>query len=61
MIPKILPPSPLEMPKPEENPEIIPIIHPEEPIIPKEDPAIIPDENPIKNPPHEIPPPAEAH
>ena len=52
------PGKPFEIPSPEKHPEIEPA-DPEEPIIPEEDPDIIPDENPFETPPYEIPPPAE--
>lgn len=56
---KIQPAKPFEIPPPEKNPEINLPVDPEEPIIPEEDPDIIPDENPFETPPYEIPPPAE--
>ncbi len=49
--PEVLPPSKI--------PEISPLIDPEEPLIPEEDPDEIPEENPFVSPPYEIPPPAE--
>ena len=53
------PDKPLEIPSPEKHPEINPVIDPEEPIVPIEDPDIIPDEDPFETPPYEIPPPGE--
>jgi hypothetical protein len=40
-------------------PEVKPIIEPEDPVIPVEDPDIIPDEEPFETPPYEIPEPGE--
>lgn len=58
MAKKKKPDKPVEIPKPE-NPEIKPA-DPEEPLnIPKEDPDIIPDDDPFETPPEEIPPPGE--
>jgi len=59
MAKKIKPDKPLEIPSPEGKPEIDPIIDPEEPLIPTENPDIIPDEDPFETPPYEIPPPGE--
>lgn len=50
-LPEVLPPIKI--------PEIIPLIDPEEPLIPEEDPDAIPEEDPYVSPPYEIPPPAE--
>ena len=50
-----------EIPSPDKQPEIIQPFDPEDPIIPVEDPAIIPDEDPFETPPpYEIPPPGES-
>ena len=49
--PEVLPPAKI--------PEISPLIDPEEPLIPEEDPDSIPEEDPFVSPPYEIPPPAE--
>lgn len=56
---KIVPGQPVEYPSPGKHPEIQEPVDPEEPIIPEEDPDIIPDEDPFENPPYEVPPPAE--
>ena len=56
---KIKPDKPFEIPSPQKHPEINPVIDPEEPIVPMEDPDIIPDEDPFETPPYEIPPPGE--
>lgn len=54
------PGKPLEIPPPEKNPERVPPFDPEDPVLPAEDPEIIPDEDPFETPPpFEIPPPAE--
>lgn len=50
---------PGKKPVPATVPEIEQPLDPEEPIIPEEDPDIIPDEDPYENPPYEVPPPAE--
>lgn len=60
MAKKIKPDRPIEMPSPEKDPEIILPFDPEDPIIPLEDPDIIPDEDPFETPPYEIPPPGES-
>lgn len=60
MIPgKEKPFRPLEIPVPEKKPEIPVPADPEEPLIPVEDPEIIPDEDPFENPPYEVPEPGE--
>ena len=56
---KIKPDKPFEIPSPQKQPEINPVVDPEEPIVPIEDPDIIPDEDPFETPPYEIPPPGE--
>jgi hypothetical protein len=49
-----------EIPSPKKIPETAPVIDPEEPAIPQEDPDIVPDENPFQNPaPFEMPEPGE--
>ena len=49
-----------QTPLPEKHPEIEPSVDPEEPLIPpEEDPDLIPDDDPYKTPPYEIPPPGE--
>jgi hypothetical protein len=53
------PGKPIETPPPGKNPEIIQPLDPEEPIIPEDDPDMIPDEDPFVTPPFEVPPPAE--
>ena len=53
------PGKPFEIPLPEKLPEIELPVDPEDPIIPMEDPDIIPDENPFITPPDEMPAPAE--
>lgn len=58
---KKLPGKPIEIPAPDKHPEIIQPFDPEDPIIPIEDPDIIPDEDPFETPPpYEIPPPGES-
>ena len=48
------------IPKPKILPVVKPVVEPEEPIPPGEDPEIIPDEDPFENPPpFEIPEPGE--
>ncbi len=60
MSPKKQPGKPMEMPAPGKHPEMEPPFDPESPVIPEEDPEIIPDEDPFETPPpFEIPPPAE--
>ena len=60
MEPIIIPKQPAEFPSPEQVPEIKSPVDPEDPIIPLEDPEIIPDEDPFENPPpFEIPEPGE--
>jgi hypothetical protein len=56
---KIQPGQPIEVPGPLIYPELEPPFDPEEPIVPEEDPEIIPDENPYETPPYEIPEPGE--
>lgn len=56
---KIEPGTPIERPAPGKQPEIQEPVDPEQPVIPQEDPDIIPDEDPYENPPNEMPPPAE--
>ncbi len=53
------PGMPSEIPAPHKQPDISEPTDPEEPIIPKEDPDIIPDEEPFETPPYEIPQPGE--
>jgi hypothetical protein len=49
-----------EMPARKKYIEMMPIIDPEEAIIPEEIPDIIPEENPFENPePYELPEPGE--
>ncbi|WP_460551083.1 hypothetical protein [Ferruginibacter profundus] len=59
MLPKKLPVKPVEIPVPKEKPEIELPIDPEAPLIPEEDPDIIPEENPFETPPFELPEPGE--
>ncbi len=56
---KTQPKEPIEIPVPERNPEINPEDIPESPVLPEEDPDIIPDEASFITPPYEVPPPAE--
>jgi hypothetical protein len=51
--------TPLEFPVPEPQPELNPNVDPEDPILPEEDPEIIPWEDPFETPPYEVPPPGE--
>ena len=48
-----------EVRPPDKSPELEPVYDPEEPLIPLEDPDLIPDEDPFETPPFEYPPPAE--
>lgn len=41
------------------TPEVQPIIDPEEPLIPEEEPDKIPEEDPFVSPPYEVPEPGE--
>ena len=59
MAKKITPDKPVEIPKPLVIPEWDSPVDPDEPVIPLEDPEIIPDEDPFENPPYEIPEPGE--
>ncbi|CAN5519095.1 hypothetical protein BH09BAC6_BH09BAC6_31980 [soil metagenome] len=52
------PEQPIEYPAPEKQPEIIPLVNPEEPF-PDEQPTVIPWEDPFETPPPEIAPPNE--
>jgi len=56
---KKIPGQPIEIPSPAKHPEIRLPVDPEEPVVPVEDPDIIPDEDPFENPPYEIPEPGE--
>lgn len=50
-----------EIPKRKILPEVKPVGEPDEPILPADDPGIIPDEDPFENPPpYEIPEPGES-
>lgn len=60
MATKKTPERPNEFPAPDKHPEIIQPIDPEDPVMPIEDPEIIPDEDPFETPPYEIPPPGES-
>jgi hypothetical protein len=40
-------------------PEQVPIVDPEDPLVPEEGPDFIPEEDPFETPPVEIPPPGE--
>lgn len=57
---KKIPGKPIEIPSPDNHPEIIQPFDPEDPVMPIEDPDIIPDEDPYETPPYEIPPPGES-
>ena len=48
-----------EISPPDKLPEINSPVDPEDPVVPPEDPEIIPDEDPFESPPYEIPPPGE--
>ncbi|MGZ3755573.1 MAG: hypothetical protein ACXVAY_08040 [Mucilaginibacter sp.] len=56
---KTIPDQPAEFPVPARQPEIRTPAIPEEPMLPKENPDIIPRENPVVPHPNEIPAPAE--
>lgn len=50
-LPEVNPPEKtIEVPKPSD---------PEEPLLPDENPDVIPEEEPFSTPPYEVPPPAE--
>ena len=54
--------TPIKLPEiepPEKTVEVPNPIDPEEPLLPNEDPDIIPEEEPFETPPYEVPPPAE--
>lgn len=51
--------EPNEIPFPKKEPDINVPIDPEEPLLPKEDPNVLPDENPYETPPYEVPQPGE--
>ncbi len=51
--------TPAEIPKPKKEPDVAAPIDPEQPLLPEEDPGIIPEENPFETPPFEIPAPGE--
>ncbi|MFI5137127.1 MAG: hypothetical protein ACHQIM_04815 [Sphingobacteriales bacterium] len=53
------PEKPIEIPQPEKEPEIKPPDYPEEPVIPAENPDLVPYEAPFETPPYETPPPGE--
>ena len=56
------PKKPITIPEvspPTKSPEVEPLIDPEEPLIPKEEPDTIPEENPYVTPPYEVPEPGE--
>lgn len=59
MAKKIKPTAPIEVPKPGKHSEMDLPFDPEEPVIPIEEPDIIPDEDPFETPPYEIPDPGE--
>ncbi|HMU46833.1 MAG TPA: hypothetical protein PKC72_10720 [Chitinophagaceae bacterium] len=48
-----------EIPDPVKMPEKEKPVDPEEPLIPEEDPDILPEEDPFENPPYEMPAPGE--
>jgi hypothetical protein len=56
---KTYPAVPAEAPGLSPNPHIGEDIIPEAPLMPGEDPDIIPDEDPFETPPTEMPPPGE--
>ena len=60
MAKRLITDQPVEIPIPVKQPEIIPHIDPEEPIIPEEDPDVNPEEDPNTTPPYEIPLPGGA-
>lgn len=51
-------PKPAEIPAPA-TPEVRPGDVPEYPVLPEEDPDVIPDDDPFETPPNEVPPPGE--
>jgi hypothetical protein len=60
MATKKQPGQPVEIPSPVNKPEITIPVDPDEPVIPLEDPYLVPDEGPFENPaPFEIPEPGE--
>lgn len=52
------PEPPKEVPMPV-SPELEPVIDPEEPLLPEEDPDWLPEEDPFDTPPYEVPEPGE--
>ncbi|MFN5422423.1 MAG: hypothetical protein ACK5AO_04075 [bacterium] len=48
-----------EVTPPDKTPEVEPLVDPEEPLVPEEDPDIIPEEKPFETPPYEVPEPGE--
>jgi hypothetical protein len=52
-------PGPAEIPAKKSSPKIKPGEEPEYPVLPEEEPDIIPDEDPFETPPYEIPEPGE--
>ncbi len=56
MSPDTNPSRPSEVPSPKTRPEISPVIRPENPSGPSEEPETIPQPPPVEKPPVEIPP-----
>ena len=56
---KLKPISPIEIPSPDKNREYDPDYIPEIPVLPVEEPDLIPDEDPFETPPYELPEPGE--
>jgi hypothetical protein len=50
---------PPEFPLPEKPGEVDSPSDPEEPLIPEEEPDMLPEEEPFETPPYEVPPPEE--
>ena len=48
-----------EVEPPEKTIEVPKPLDPEEPLLPEDNPDVIPEENPFETPPYEVPPPAE--
>ena len=59
MAKKIQPEEPIGVPAPRRDPEVYPEEIPETPLLPAEEPDVIPQEDPFETPPYEVPPPGE--
>jgi hypothetical protein len=59
MAKKIQPEEPIGVPPLRRDPEVYPEEIPEAPVLPAEEPDVIPQEDPFETPPYEVPPPGE--